>query len=113
MFNLYKNNGDNTLTLTNTVSGAVTTIDTAVESVVLDDGISINFNGDVITVDDADKKQGNFDLTGFSNTELVLNTYDKLKTYLLNTLLLVNQHFQTVQDDVVLLLIDLVFYYTH
>lgn len=67
-------NGDNTLTLLNNTSGATTTIDSAVDNVVLGDGTQLGFDGNAITITDANNHDSNIDLTNYSVATVVVNT---------------------------------------
>jgi len=70
-------NGDNTLTLTNSISGATTTVDIAVDNIVLGDGTQIGYDGSTITITDATNNASNIDLTGYHNSEFIVNTVDQ------------------------------------
>ncbi|MEW5820168.1 MAG: hypothetical protein AB1782_08235 [Cyanobacteriota bacterium] len=76
----FTDNGDNTLTVTNTGSGATTTIDIAVENINLSDGSIVNFDGSSITITDAPGNASNFDLTGGVNTVFTINANDNNDT---------------------------------
>lgn len=70
-------NGDETLTLTNNQSGATITVNSNVEGIVLGDGTQIGYDGNIITITDADNNDSNIDLTDYNVSRFVVNTGDQ------------------------------------
>jgi hypothetical protein len=72
----FTDNGDTTLTLTNAISGATTTINSNVENVVFADSTSMAYSGTTLTLTDAAGNSSNYDLTSFNNRNMTVNLAD-------------------------------------
>jgi hypothetical protein len=66
----FTDNGNGTLTLNNTLSGATTTIDTSVDIINFADGASFEFDGTTLNFLDGYGNDTTMDLSGYNNTSI-------------------------------------------
>lgn len=69
----FQDNGDGTMTMTNTISGATLTIDASLENINLADGTILAYDGTNLTINDALGNSNTVDTSSSSDLTLVIN----------------------------------------